>query len=111
MTPDSVRIVGHSEVTPRSRRLDANLIVDRSPDALFAAEIALGSLYRNVPQQELDLLQFATGRVAQSSAGPSKIIGVRVCRALLSLRIAVQRARPPSLKLRIPIPYPPCSRV
>ena len=36
-------------------RLDANMIVDSSSNPLLAAEIAFGSLNRNVPQQELNL--------------------------------------------------------
>lgn len=43
-------MVGYPEAIGRSWRLNADLIVDRSPDALFAAEIALGCLYRNVTQ-------------------------------------------------------------
>ena len=37
---------------------------------LFAARIALGGLNTEVPQQELYLLEFASGLVAQTSASP-----------------------------------------
>ena len=42
--------------------------------ALFAAEIALGCLYGNVPKQELDLLQLDTGCVTQTSAGSTQVM-------------------------------------
>jgi hypothetical protein len=46
--------------TPGSRiRLDANAIIDGRSNPLFAPKIALRRLNRNVPQEELDLLQLA----------------------------------------------------
>ena len=58
----------HSVADPNALRLDANPIVHRSTNSLFAAEITLGSLYRNVPEKELDLLQLTACRMAQLSA-------------------------------------------
>ena len=37
-------------------------------------EVALGRLNRDVPEEELDLVQFAAGEVAQSSTGASQIV-------------------------------------
>jgi hypothetical protein len=34
------------------------------PELLFASEVALGRLNRDVPAEELDLIQFAAGKVA-----------------------------------------------
>jgi hypothetical protein len=44
-------------------------IVDRVSEILFAAEIAFGRLHGCMPQQELNLLQLATARVAQLGTG------------------------------------------
>jgi hypothetical protein len=48
--------------------VDANPIVHCSTNSLFAAEITLCSLYRNVPKKELDLLQLTACRMAQLRA-------------------------------------------
>jgi hypothetical protein len=44
-------------------------VVYRMSEILFAAEIAFRCLDGCMPQQELNLLQFATARVAQLRAG------------------------------------------
>ena len=38
--------------------LEAKPVIDRVLQLLFAAEVSFGGLDRDVPQQELDLLQF-----------------------------------------------------
>jgi hypothetical protein len=43
--------------------------------ALFASQVTLCGLNRNVAEQELDLLQFASSFVAQFRAGSPKIMG------------------------------------
>ena len=55
-------------------RLDAQAVVHRAPKRLLAPEVALGRLNRDVPEEELDLVQFAAGEVAQSSTGASQIV-------------------------------------
>jgi hypothetical protein len=45
-------------------RLDANAVIDGRPNALLAAEVPLCRLNRDVPEQELNLLQLATRRMA-----------------------------------------------
>jgi hypothetical protein len=45
-------------------RFDADPIVYRSANPLFAAEISFGCLDRHVAEQELDLLQLSSGGVA-----------------------------------------------
>jgi len=42
--------------------------------ALFASQVTLCGLHRNVAKQELDLLQFASSFVAQFRAGSLKIM-------------------------------------
>jgi hypothetical protein len=42
---------------------------------LFATEISLGGLNRNVTEQKLDLLQFASGGVAKPCTGSAEIMG------------------------------------
>ena len=37
-------------------------------------KVALGRLYRDVHEEELDLVQFAAGEVAQSDTGASQIV-------------------------------------
>ncbi len=49
-------------------------IVYGMSEILFAAEIAFCRLNRGMPQQELDLLQLATVRVAELRTGPTQIM-------------------------------------
>ena len=53
---------------------DAYTVVDCGANALLAAEVTLGRLNRNVPEEELNLLQFASRRMAQTSTCPPKIV-------------------------------------
>ena len=39
---------------------DSDAIIDRRPNPLLAAKVSLGCLNRDMSQQELDLLQFAS---------------------------------------------------
>jgi hypothetical protein len=45
------------------------VIIHGVPEPLFATEVPLGSLHRNVAEQELDLFQFTTCLVAQARTG------------------------------------------
>jgi hypothetical protein len=47
--------------------LNPDLVVDCATKLLFAAQISLGRLNRNVAKQKLNLLQFASGQVAEPS--------------------------------------------
>lgn len=49
-------------------RLDAHPVIDGVAQLLLASEVALGGLDRDVPEQELDLIQFAAGQVAEPRA-------------------------------------------
>jgi hypothetical protein len=51
--------------------LDAHPVVHRVPELLFAPEVALGCLNRDVPKEELDLVQFAPGEMTQPGTGAS----------------------------------------
>ena len=44
--------------------LNAKVVVDGVMQSLFAAKIALGGLDRNMPEQELDLVQLAARKMA-----------------------------------------------
>jgi len=48
--------------------LDAKAVVNRSTNPLFAAEIPLSRLHGNVPEEELNLLEFAAGGATKPSA-------------------------------------------
>jgi hypothetical protein len=50
-------------------------IIHRVAETLFAAQIPLGCLHGNVPQKELNLLQFTTGLMAKTGASPPKVMG------------------------------------
>jgi hypothetical protein len=54
---------------------DPDSIIHGGPDALLATEIPFRCLDRDVAKQELYLFQFASRRVAQPRAGPSKVVG------------------------------------
>jgi len=45
---------------------DALLMLTGAAQFLLAAEISFGRLHRDVPEQKLNLLQFASGEVAQA---------------------------------------------
>jgi hypothetical protein len=49
-------------------RFDADAIIHGLPESLFASQVALGRLYRYVPQQELNLFQLAASGMAESGA-------------------------------------------
>ena len=53
---------------------DADAVVHCPANTLLAAQVPFGGLYRNVSQQELDLLQLASGTMTQFRAGPAEIM-------------------------------------
>jgi hypothetical protein len=52
----------------------SDLVVDGASNPLLATKISLGGLNRNVTEQKLDLLQFASGGVAKPCAGSAEIL-------------------------------------
>ena len=58
----------------RTFRLDAQRIVDGDSELLFAPEIPLRRLDGHVPEQELNLLQFAAGQMALPGARAAQIV-------------------------------------
>jgi hypothetical protein len=59
----------HLERRHSSARFDPNSIIDRRTNPLFAAEVAFRRLNGDMPQKELDLLQFSSRGVAESGTG------------------------------------------
>src|SRR5260370_18067880 len=55
-------------------RLQSNSIVDGVAESLFAAQVAFRGLYRNVPQQKLNLLQLPASLMAQTGACPAQVV-------------------------------------
>ena len=55
-------------------RLYSDFVVDGTLNALLAAKIPLRCLYRNVPKQKLDLLQFPSRSVAKACAGSAEVV-------------------------------------
>jgi hypothetical protein len=55
-------------------RLYSDFVIDGSLHPLFATEISFGCLNRNVTEQELDLLQFASGGVAKPCTGSAEVV-------------------------------------
>ena len=47
----------------RRTGLDPEPIIDGTPQFLFASQVAFRRLNRNVPQEELDLIEFAAGQM------------------------------------------------
>jgi hypothetical protein len=61
--------------TPTLRwRLNAKPIIHGVPESLLAAKIFFRSLYRDVAKEKLNLFQFATRIVTESSARPPEIM-------------------------------------
>jgi hypothetical protein len=55
-------------------RFDADSIIDGAANALLAAQVPLGRLDGDVPEKKLNLLQFATRRMAEPGTRPAKIV-------------------------------------
>ena len=55
-------------------RFDADAVVHGSANPLFAAQVAFGCLHGNMPEKELNLLQFSLGGMAQLSARATQIM-------------------------------------
>jgi len=53
---------------------DSKFVVDRHSQTLPAADITFGGLHRDVPEKKLDLLELASGIMAEPRAGPTKIM-------------------------------------
>jgi len=51
------------------RWLYSDFVIDSALNPLFATKISFGCLDRNVTEQKLDLLQFASGGVAKPCTG------------------------------------------
>src|SRR3974390_2957406 len=56
-------------------QFDADVVVHRSADPLLAAEVAFFCLHGNVPEKELNLVQFSARCVAQLRARTPQIMG------------------------------------
>ena len=56
-------------------RFDAQPVVHSDAELLLASEVALSRLDRHVAEQELDLIEFAAGDVAQPGTGAAEIGG------------------------------------
>ena len=50
-------------------RFDSQSVVHRDSELLFASEVALRRLDRDVAKQKVDLIQFAAREVAEAGAG------------------------------------------
>jgi hypothetical protein len=67
-------------------RFKPDAIVDGIAQSLLAAQIPFGCLDADVPEQELYLLELASGLVTQTSARPPKMPHAAFCRAFLGRR-------------------------
>jgi hypothetical protein len=61
-------VKGRSKPPPRRSvcfsRLDPEFVIYSDSQFLFTAQVPLSCLYRNVPEQKLNLIQFAAGEMA-----------------------------------------------
>jgi len=55
-------------------RLDTDAIINGFTNALFAAEVSLGSLHRHMSEQELNLLQLTSCSVAELCARSPQVV-------------------------------------
>jgi hypothetical protein len=55
-----------------------DVVVDSIPQSLFAAEVSFGRLDADVPEQELNLLEFAARQMAETSACAAKVVWCNV---------------------------------
>ena len=56
---------------PSARGLNPDPVVDGGANPLLAAEVSFRGLNRDMPKEELDLLQFPSCGVAEAGAGPT----------------------------------------
>jgi hypothetical protein len=82
-------------------RLDAQAVVHRAPKLLLAPEVALGRLNRDVPEEELDLVQFAAGEWHSRAQ-----VRRRSCGARLLMSAAAAAFRTTSHRTFAVIPFP-----
>src|SRR5579859_7072961 len=68
------RLVGKSDFGASVRRLNTDLVIHSTLNPLFATEISFRCLNRNVTEQKLDLLQFASGGVAKTCTRSAEIV-------------------------------------
>jgi len=54
--------------------LNPDVVIHRAANALFASQVALRSLNRNMPEQKLDLFKFSARSLAQTSAAATKVM-------------------------------------
>ena len=55
-------------------RLDIHAVINCDAQFLFAAQVTLGCLDRDVSEQELDLIEFATGKMTEPGATPPEVM-------------------------------------
>ena len=56
-------------------RFDANPIIDSAAYSLLTAEVFFGCLNRDVPEEKLNLFEFAASRMAEARASTPQIVG------------------------------------
>jgi hypothetical protein len=61
-------------VESRGIRFDAQAVVHGVPELLVAPEVALRRLNRDMPEEELDLVQFTAGEGTQPGTRSSQIV-------------------------------------
>jgi hypothetical protein len=55
-------------------RFQSDVVVDSVVETLFASQVPLRRLHRDVPQKELNLLQFTTSLMAKTGASPTEVV-------------------------------------
>jgi hypothetical protein len=68
-------------------RLYPDLVIYSNANSLLTSQITLRGLNRHVPEQELNLFEFAASGLAKSRAGPAKIMRCQVRNSSLSRRV------------------------
>lgn len=58
-----------------STQVESKPIIDCACEVLFRSKVPLCGLYRGMPQQQLDLLEIATGLAIELRAGPAQVVG------------------------------------
>lgn len=55
-------------------RFQPDLVVDGVVETLFASQVPLRRLHRDVSQKKLNLLQFTTSLMTKAGASPAKVV-------------------------------------
>jgi len=90
----------------QTNSLDSDVVVHRDPELLLAPEISFSRLYGHVPEEELDLIQFAARDMTQTGARTPEVMRCELLNT--RLRFGIFDYFPIELSASSRLPDPAC---